>query len=141
MSETAAQSSRRPVLAVAVVAVVLVVIAVIFGMLMTNPGPGGMAVPSSEQTETPASTTGPTAPGTPDDEGGDVTPPPAFGTFLPESMGGEEAINELGDRIAVVAQRNNKTVEELSDLLLRDRSAQISPEGFIVYKDSFNNAG
>ncbi|KQZ25314.1 MULTISPECIES: hypothetical protein [Microbacterium] len=141
MSETAEQSSRRPVLAVAVVAVVLVVIAVIFGMLMTNPGPGGTAVPSSELTETPASTTGPAGSGTSDDEGGEMTPGPAFGTFLPESMGGEAAIDELGDRISVVAQRNNKTVEELSELLLRDRSAQISPEGFIVYKDSFDNAG
>ncbi|WP_314096791.1 hypothetical protein [Microbacterium foliorum] len=141
MSETATQSSRRPVLAVAVVAVVLVVIAVIFGMLMTNPGPGGTAVPSSEQTETPAPTTGPTGSVAPDDEGGEVTQPSAFGTFLPESMGGEKAIDELGDRISVVAQRNNKTVEELSELLLRDRSAQISPEGFIVYKDSFDNAG
>ncbi|CAH0182918.1 hypothetical protein [Microbacterium foliorum] len=140
MSETADQSSRRPVLAVAVVAVVLVVIAVIVGMLMTNPGPGGTAVPSSELTETPAATTGPSGSDTPDDEGGDMTPGSTFGAFLPESMGGEEAIDELGDRIAVVAKRNNKTVEELSDLLLRDRSAQISPEGFIVYKDSFDNA-
>jgi hypothetical protein len=53
---------------------------------------------------------------------------------------GFQGLLQAGDRIAVVAKRNNKTVEELSDLLLRDRSAQISPEGFIVYNDSFDNA-
>ncbi|MGJ0204219.1 hypothetical protein [Leucobacter sp. gxy201] len=54
---------------------------------------------------------------------------------LPREMGGQEAIDALGDRIDRVASRNALTVDELKDLLLRDASASVTPSGDIVYRD------
>lgn len=55
------------------------------------------------------------------------------GQVLPKAMGGQEAIDALGDDIEVVAERNGKTVEELKELLLRDHSAKVSKNGFLLY--------
>ena len=54
---------------------------------------------------------------------------------LPHPMSGQEAIDELGEDIDFVAQRNNMTVEELEDLLLNSDSAHVSTNGFIFYRD------
>lgn len=54
---------------------------------------------------------------------------------LPKAMSGQEAIDALGDKIDVVAKRVGKTPEELKELLLRDKSARVTPEGNIRYHD------
>lgn len=54
---------------------------------------------------------------------------------LPKEMSGQEAIDALGDKITVVAKRVGKTPEELKELLLRDKSARVTPEGNVRYHD------
>jgi len=114
----------------------IVVGGIVFAMVQRNAGGSESAAPTSTATSDQTATDA-------DDEGEDdvsgMTPGPSLAptTFLKESMGGQEAIDALGDRIDVVAQRNGKTVEELTDLLLRDSTAFISPKGFLGFKDDF----
>lgn len=94
--------------------------------------------PSTENSD--HQTAEPTAPD-PSSSGGegedDVEGPTSFNTeVLPSPMNGQEAIDELGDNIEIVAQRNGKTVEELKELLLRDETAYVSTRGYIFYRDS-----
>ncbi|NED95595.1 hypothetical protein G1H11_09750 [Phytoactinopolyspora alkaliphila] len=58
------------------------------------------------------------------------------GDVLPESMGGQEAIDSLGDKLERVAKMNNRTPEELRELLLRDKTVKVSPNGFLLYEDT-----
>lgn len=136
MGEAAGRSSRGRIIAlVAVTAVILagVVLAVTY---LTNGGvtPSGSESPTVPPTAT-AETTAPADPDGDEDEG-DMEPLPTASSFLPEPMGGQDAIDALGDKIEIVAKRNGKTVEELEELLLRDKSARISTEGFVVYIDN-----
>lgn len=98
----------------------------------TSPAPSVSASPSpsGEATGTPAPTDTPTTEG--DDVPGIITD---TGPLLPERMSGQAAIDALGDNIAVAAKRSGKTVEELTDLLLRDSTAHISTNGYLVYID------
>ena len=138
MSESLGRPSRRrPLIIAIVITVVLVAGILIVGVLSTN---RGSAMPGADASASPQATPT-TTPTDPDDstEGGTVEPTPAFGSVLPEAMGGQEAIDALGDDLEAVADRNGKTVDELTALLLRDATAKISPRGFIVYSDSFEN--
>ncbi|MFC7945288.1 hypothetical protein ACFUPZ_18685 [Microbacterium oxydans] len=138
MSQSASRPSRRRTLLITAAVILLVVGGTVLAVTLSmnrestapgidtpaSPHPSDSAVPNDSDENT---------------EGGTVEPTPAFGSVLPETMGGEEAIDALGDNIETVARRNGKTVEELTELLLRDTTAKISPEGFIVYRDSFEN--
>ncbi|WP_026877591.1 hypothetical protein [Jiangella gansuensis] len=55
---------------------------------------------------------------------------------LPSPMGGQEAIDALGERIEQVAEINNTTVDELRDLLLRDATLRVGPSGRLMYEDT-----
>jgi hypothetical protein len=58
------------------------------------------------------------------------------GGFLPEPMSGQDAIDALGDDLERVAEMNNRTPEELRELLLRDKTLHVSPNGFLMYVDT-----
>ena len=60
----------------------------------------------------------------------------AQGSVLPEPMGGQDAIDALGDNLDVVAQRSGKTTDELEALLLRDTTLRVSTSGFLYYVDN-----
>lgn len=144
MTENTTEQPQQPrwgrilILTAAAAAVVAVLIV---ALLQFNRGTGGDAVstPSPSATSATATST-PPPPGTPTDtpatEGDDVpgisTP---TGPLLPEPMNGQEAIDALGENIAIAAKRSGKTVEELTDLLLRDSTAHISTTGYLVYID------
>lgn len=64
-------------------------------------------------------------------------PAVAQGEFLPEPMGGQAAIDALSDeQLEAVAKLNDRTAEELRDLLLRDATVKISTSGFLFYGDT-----
>jgi len=83
----------------------------------------------------PDGTTTPTDPASPqeDDVNGLTSD---FSPLLPEAANGQDAIDSLGDSITVAAKRNNMTVDELTELLLRDQSVHISANGYILYIDT-----
>lgn len=118
----------------------LAVAALVFGLTQlvtgapeTSPSPSPSS-PSATPTSTPTQNT--------DDEDDDVPGMSSdFSPLLPEAMNGQEAIDALGDRIETAAKRNGKTVEELEELLLRDTTAHISPNGYLVYLDDFGGNG
>lgn len=55
---------------------------------------------------------------------------------LDEPKSGQEAIDALGDKIDVVAERNGMTVDELTHLLQTDSTVHISVTGSIYYRDT-----
>lgn len=127
---TAPGRQRRGVVtALLIAAVVIVAGAIILIVSTTRAGQmSASAHPtSSEQPSTPPTVATP----------GTLSPSPITGSVLPHPMGGQEAIDALGDKIDFVAKRNGKTVDELKDLLLRDKTAQVSVDGFIAYVDTF----
>lgn len=128
MSEEHTRPNRRRIIVVVIVAVIIVAAAV-FGItyLIGNAsGSSGPDVPGPTETSAPAD------PDTGED-GDDVEFTPTPLQVLPEPMGGQEAIDALGDRIEIVAKRNGMTAEQLEELLLRDESARVSTNGFILY--------
>lgn len=130
MTTDSTQSSGRGRIALLAILTIAVVGVIVFAMIQQNIGRGGeSAAPTS--TATPSSTDDAET-----DEGdAEVEVSSTPGTYLTENMNGQEAIDALGDDIEVVAKRNGKTVEELTDLLLRDETAYISPNGFLMFKD------
>lgn len=56
--------------------------------------------------------------------------------YVPEPLNGQEAIDALGDDIEEVADRNGKTVEEFEEFLLKNPSAFVQPDGFVVFKET-----
>lgn len=131
------QKKQNPARALVLAIVALVVVGgIILVMVQRNSGPGDSAAPTSTATSDPSASDA-------NEEGEDdvsgMTPGPSLSptTFLEKEMGGQEAIDALGDKIETVAKRNGKTVEELTDLLLRDQTAVISPRGFLLFKDDF----
>lgn len=138
MSEITERPSRARTIII-VVATFVILAGVVVGITYLTGG--GTTPPAAEPTSTAGPDTETTAP---DDEGAneeedDVQISPSPGAVLPEPMGGQEAIDALGDKISVVAQRNGKTVEQIEDLLLRDKTAEVSTDGFIRYIDTFKN--
>lgn len=118
----------------------VVVAALVFGLMQLGGG-GTTAAPSTPAPSPTATSTGtPTATATPsttDEEDGDVPGLNSdFSTLLPEALNGQEAIDALGDNIELAAKRNGQTVEQLQELLLRDKTVHISTNGYIVYYDN-----
>lgn len=142
MTDPQARHSRGLIIALLIVAVVIVAGTIIIIVSATRGGQiSASAHPTSSaqpETSAPADTS---APANPEEGTMPPSPSPFTGAMLPEPMGGQEAIDALGDKIEIVAKRNGKTVEELEDLLLRDKTAQVSTTGFIVYIDTFKNEG
>lgn len=132
MTDTTQSPSRARIALLAILTIAVVGV-IIFAMIQQNIGRGGeAAVPTSTASPVATESTGTTDEGDSDVE---MRPSPGPGTYLEESKNGQEAIDALGDKIEVVAKRNGKTVDELTDLLLRDETAYVSPNGFIVFKD------
>lgn len=136
MAEAEAGPNRGRIIAL-VIATVVVLAGVVIGVTYLT---GGGTTPSA--TESPSPTVSPTDTSTPGDsdggeDGDDVKPVPTPSSqVLTEPLGGQEAIDALGDKIEAVAKRNGKTVEQVEELLLRDKSAKVSTNGYIVYIDS-----
>lgn len=57
------------------------------------------------------------------------------GGFVPRTMGGTQALEEIGDRIGEAAAVNNMKAERLTRLLESDPTVQLMPSGHIVFKD------
>ncbi len=53
--------------------------------------------------------------------------------ILDQAMGGQAAIDALGDDIEIVADRNSMSVEELKETLLQNPSAKVSRTGFLYF--------
>lgn len=137
MTDAQGRPSRGRTIAILIIAVVIVAGVIIAILFATR---GGQAPTATDQ-PTSGTQTETTAPSDTDTEpnGDDVEPTPLATDVLPESMGGQEAIDALGDKIDKVAQNNGMTADELKELLLRSKTAQITPKGFIVYLDTFED--
>lgn len=71
---------------------------------------------------------------TPEDDVNEMKP--GGGAILAEPLGGQAAIDALGDDLlAVVASRAGKTAEELKDLLLSDSTLRVSRGGGLYFVD------
>lgn len=137
MPDSTAKQRRNSVLAVAA-AVVVVALAVVAAVWLTSRsgddrGDGGdgdrVAVPSEAgadesgaQPQPTPSATGSLAPGGQED-------------LLPEPLGGQEAIDALGERLGRVAELNGMTPADLRDALLTDASLRVAPSGRLLYDD------
>ncbi len=55
---------------------------------------------------------------------------------VPEPMGGQKAIDALGDDLARVAERHDMTPDELRQALLRDDDLRVTPSGTLLYADT-----
>ncbi|TDE10388.1 hypothetical protein [Jiangella asiatica] len=129
----APQQRRNSVLAV-MAAVVVVAVAVVLAVWLTGRGDdddsGAVAVPSADGSGDRSAS---------DDS---ATPDGSLRTgeplqLLPSPMGGQEAIDALGEEdLERVAEINNTTVDELRDLLLRDATLLVSPSGRLMYEDT-----
>ena len=137
MADSTAKQRRNSVLAVAA-AVVVVALAVMAAAWLTSRDGGGdggdgdrVAVPSDAgadesgaqpQPQPTPSATGSLAPGGQED-------------LLPEPLGGQEAIDALGERLGHVAELNGMTTADLRDALLTDASLRVAPSGRLLYDD------
>jgi hypothetical protein len=129
---------RAAVIAVGALAIAIVIL-VIVGLV--NLSADGRATPSSEvsPTSSPDGEATPTEQATPEAEDTMTTPSTFPTNVLPEAMSGQAAIDALGDKIVVVADHNGKSVEQLTDLLLRDKTVHVSTRGDIFFRDDFGN--
>lgn len=120
------------------IATVVVLAGIIIGVTyLTSGGTTPSGTESPRPSASPSDTTTPDPDGGEDGDDVEVVPTPSS-EVLTEPLGGQEAIDALGDKIEIVAQRNGKTVEQLEELLLRDKAAKVSTDGYIVYIDSKN---
>lgn len=128
-------AKRRGPLIVLFTAAVIAVGAGVFAITQQPQGVGG-STGSPSASESPATTT----PGAEGDEGTDET---TLGSsnVLDEPKSGQEAIDALGDKIDIVAERNGMTVDELTHLLLTDSTANVSVTGSIFYRDTHTPQG
>lgn len=62
-----------------------------------------------------------------------------YAKVLPRMMRGQEALDELGENIRVVAERNRMTVEGLRTLLLSSESAHVATNGTLAFVDAGPN--
>ncbi|MBK0418855.1 hypothetical protein JD276_07395 [Leucobacter sp. CSA1] len=140
-NKTTEPRSRKGLLVTLVVLAIVIAAAIVFGVMQMTTN-GDSTSPASNGTDTSETE----APGTPGDDdtdgagnGGDEGTGDEGGVksdtrqVLPKTMGGQDAIEALGDDIDVVAERNGMTVDELKELLLRDKSAKVSKNGFLLY--------
>ncbi|WP_129669499.1 hypothetical protein [Phytoactinopolyspora endophytica] len=130
---------RRSITVVASVAVVVAVAAgaTAIGWLSDSDDDTVVTQEPSAGPTASSSTADPDDPGDPDDTAAPATGPltPAGG-FLPEPMGGQEAIDELGENLERVATINDMSAEELRELLLRDQTLRVSPDGHLFYVET-----
>lgn len=141
MPDPTSHQRRNNVLAVAA-AVVLVALAVVAAVWLTSrsgdddeAGDGGaVAVPSESPSDVP---TQPPAepPVTPSPTGSATLAPGPPADLLPEPMGGQEAIDALGEHLDHVAELNGMTPDQLRDALLRDPTLTVAPSGRLLYED------
>lgn len=54
---------------------------------------------------------------------------------LGRELGGQEAIDALGDSLEEVARKHGMSADRLRDLLLQDRTARIGRTGRLFYRD------
>jgi len=135
MTDQSPESRRKPLL---LALAVVVALAVIGGVVLAT----GVFSGSSDD---PVATSPDEQATEPDDEAGDETSGGSTeegdetlaqqGGFVPEPMSGQEAVDELGDRIGEAAEVNDMTAEQLENLLTSDPTVSIAPSGHIVYKD------
>ncbi|WP_105566724.1 hypothetical protein [Microbacterium halophytorum] len=135
MSEKAENTNRGMIATLVVVAIAAVAVIIFAVTQLGGAGNDDVSAPAGTETSAPADDDG--AEGT--DEAGDASEETGDDmktikttTYLPESLGGQEAIDALGDDLAAVAELNNKTPEELEEFLLKNPSAKISPNGTIL---------
>ena len=115
---------------------VAVVAAIVFSLFQMNTGDDSAGENAETTGTTSEPTTSPSAPDPTETEGDDDVEPsqtPGLTPVLDAPQGGQEAIDALGDDIQIVADRNNMTVDEVKELLLRDKNAKVSPNGFIFF--------
>ena len=116
MTQVQTQAGGRTRVVSLVVAAVVLIGGVVFGAVQLSGG---------------NDSTAPTNPG-----GTQVSEGPNTVNLLPEAMGGEAAIDALGDDIVKVAKLNSMTVEELEELLRTDKTARVTKTGVIKYVDT-----
>ncbi|WP_224779996.1 hypothetical protein [Leucobacter sp. Psy1] len=150
MVENHTMERRRPkgavTIAIAAVAILVIGGAIVFGVTQmtgngndASPGSGGSATeePSPTQTDDASGGAGEMEEDVQSSGESDSGSAEAQGTtpltkqVLDRPMSGQEAIDSLGDDIDLVASRNGKTVEEMKEFLLKNPSAQVSPNGFV----------
>ncbi|HZU92259.1 MAG TPA: hypothetical protein VFF85_01465 [Microbacterium sp.] len=128
---------RGPLIALFAVAAVVVAVAIFAIVQQPSGDPTPAESPTAEQTagtETPSTTPAPTT--SPGGEGGtDGTALPTA-AVLDEPKSGQEAIDALGDKIEIVAERNGMTVDQVTNLLQTDATAHVSVTGSIYYVDT-----
>ena len=118
----------EPTRRVRLIVLAALAVATVAGLVVGATQLAGIGGPASDSAPIPTDAASP--------QEDDVKAPNSdFSKLLPESKSGQEAIDALGDNLAVAAKRNNMTVEELQALLLRDATAHISTSGYIVYLD------
>lgn len=136
MAENSAGPERRPGKRrgplIALFAAAAVVVGA--GAFAISQQPGAVPTPTATSTSTTARTEQPETPA-PTNEGDDDV---KLGStnVLDEPKSGQEAIDALGDKIGVVAERNGMTVDELTHLLQTDSTVHISVTGSIYYRDT-----
>lgn len=136
--QLSADHRRRKGLLVALAVIAIVVAgAIVFGVVqMTSgddseaPPPDGTSEPADSDTSGSSGDGADGNSGDADDSTGDDVKP-STNQVLPEAKGGQEAIDALGDKMGIVAQRNDMTVEELEEFLLSNPSAKVAPNGSI----------
>ncbi|MFK4850298.1 hypothetical protein ACI3KT_01565 [Microbacterium sp. ZW T6_19] len=139
MAENAAGSERRPGKRrgplIALFAAATIVVGA--GAFAISQQPGAGPTPTATSTPTTARTEQPETPA-PTNEGDDGDDDVKLGStnVLDEPKSGQEAIDALGDKIDVVAERNGMTVDELTHLLQTDSTVHISVTGSIYYRDT-----
>lgn len=143
MTEQSTEQRRRGGLLITLIVIAVVIaVAIIFGVMQMNPSntsnTPGSDEPGTSETATPETPSGGSDSASAADGDGQESEGRADGMrpskqqVLSKPMSGQEAIDALGDDIAVVAERNGKSVEELKDLLLRNPSAKVTQDGDIL---------
>lgn len=130
VTEKRANWTLRILFAVLALAVVAVIVFSLLQMNSDDDSAGETSDSTSEQSESP-SAPDPTDTATESDDVEPSKTPSGTNVILEKPLGGQDAIDALGDDIQIVADRNNMTVDEVKDLLLKDPNMMVSPTGHI----------
>ena len=128
---------RGPLIALFAVAAVVVAVAIFAIVQQPSGDPTPAGSPTAEQTagtETPSTTPAPTT--SPGGAGATEGTPLPSANVLDEPKSGQEAIDALGDKNEIVAERNGMTVDQVTNLLQTDATAHVSVTGSIYYVDT-----
>lgn len=140
-----AERRRRGVLIASLSAAAILLAAGIFtGVTLMNMNNGADARDGSENTDAGGGTSEAQGSGGSGAEGGSGSESADSGhgtadglrsdasQVLPKAMSGQEAIDALGDDIEIVAERNGMSVDQLEETLLKNPSAKVSKNGFLM---------